>query len=104
FIGSALLAFAFLGMGALAGWAEKSSKYDKPHKMDKKLERAAEDWNDLDAWCGQSRQWNDGDDGGHHCEVRRVRLEGEREVLAVDAGLNGGIAARGWDEDAIRVL
>ncbi|MGA7305852.1 MAG: DUF4097 family beta strand repeat-containing protein [Rhodothermales bacterium] len=54
-----------------------------------------------DDWCTRDDDWND--DGNHYCEVREVTLDGNRDVIRVDASPNGGIRVHGWDKDQILV-
>jgi hypothetical protein len=61
---------------------------------------AAGDWKTLDDtdWCRD--HWSDF--RRHHlCEVRETELPAGRDVIAVDAGPNGGVEVVGWDEDRI---
>lgn len=49
------------------------------------------------------RNWSDGDDRGHACEVRRVPFQANGRALEIDGRENGGIRVAGWDGDSMRV-
>ena len=53
-----------------------------------------------DAWCREGRDWNGG--RARHCEVREVSWRAAGPVKA-DAKPNGGIQAKGWDRDEVRL-
>ena len=53
-----------------------------------------------DNWCDHD-DWTDGHD--RYCEVREFTLDGNRDVIRVDANPNGGIKVQGWDKDHILV-
>ncbi len=60
---------------------------------------ASADWNDCDGFE------HDPDWGrkGRYCELRELELAA-LPSLTVDAGRNGGVKVRAWDEPAIRVV
>ena len=52
-------------------------------------------------WCDED--WRRDRDQERYCEVREFTL-GARDLVAIDAGPNGGITVQGWDGNEIRVL
>jgi Toastrack DUF4097 len=54
-----------------------------------------------DDWCKRDDDWND--DQFRYCEVREISLDGNRDVIKVDASPNNGIKIHGWDKDDILV-
>ena len=55
-----------------------------------------------DSWCREGREWSF--DGGRerHCEIREATWRAAGPVVA-DARPNGGIRAKGWDRDEVRL-
>jgi len=53
-----------------------------------------------DRWCDE-RGW--GDDREVATDMRETRLPADRQTVRVDAGTNGGIRVRAWEENAILV-
>jgi len=63
---------------------------------------AAADWKTLDDtdWCDEGGgKWT----SRRYCEVREMEIPAGRDVINVDAGPNGGIEIKGWDEDRILI-
>jgi hypothetical protein len=59
-----------------------------------------------DNWMENCRD-RDGDRGtrGRHCEERAMGWRaGSGELIAVDAGPNGGVSVSGWDRDSVHVI
>ena len=52
------------------------------------------------AWCREGRDWNGG--RAQHCEVREASWRAAGPIK-VDGRPNGGIQARGWDRDDVRL-
>jgi hypothetical protein len=51
----------------------------------------------------EDHEWCDDGDNAEWCEVREITLP-DRDLIAVDAGDNGGIRVEAWDKNEIRVL
>ncbi len=60
---------------------------------------ASADWDECDGFR-HDRDWGS---KGRYCELREVELAA-LPSLTVDAGRNGGVKVRAWDEPAIRVI
>ena len=53
-------------------------------------------------WCDESRNSFGPRRSASHCEIRQATLS-RQQSIDVDAGVNGGIAVRGWDSADVHV-
>lgn len=55
-----------------------------------------------DSWCREGRDWDRDGDRVRHCEVREATWRPDG-VIKADARPNGGVQAKGWDRDEVRL-
>lgn len=88
--------YARLGLPALALVVLACAGAPPPRVAMAQDVRTVED----DRWC--QRDYHDRDHE-RFCEVREITLAADRDVIAVDGRMNGGIEVRGWDRNEILV-
>jgi hypothetical protein len=92
-----LLTMTALAVSSLYGSGEQDDRRIRIRERDRIVERSISTVQTAsDDPCERSRRWED-DDYRSHCEVREEHLAAG--PLSVDAGRNGGIRVRGWDQN-----